>query len=241
MNFKKSKIKYLYYFLLASLIALSFGAQSNNNIDNNKAKLTGMPVLQSGKWKAPALADNLKNPIKDIIEASKKGKKIFAYLKGGIKGVQKVLQILKGTLADVLVYAPGLPLAQVKRFQTKRLVIAQEIFNLKKVCKECNLVICHAGHATVARALLEGIPVVMLPTQVEQFLMSANVVRFGAGTMVNHHDKNPDYAGAIRRALKRRSIKRKAEEFAAHHADFDQQKQIADIVNRIEELVTPVS
>ncbi|GBD91080.1 cytochrome c [bacterium BMS3Abin04] len=78
MNFKKSKIKYLYYFLLASLIALSFGAQSNNNIDNNKAKLTGMPVLQSGKWKAPALADNLKNPIKDIIEASKKGKKIFS-------------------------------------------------------------------------------------------------------------------------------------------------------------------
>ena len=87
----------------------------------------------------------------------------------------------------------------------------------------------------------DGVPVVMLPTQAEQFIMSINVVRFGAATMVNCNDKQPDYAGAIQRALEDKSIKQRAEEFAVRHADFDQKQQVADIANRIEELITPVS
>ena len=189
-------------------------------------------------WGACMSMDEGVNP---VWPGNRKGRKIFAYLKGGVKGVLEVLQVLKDTPADVIVYGPGLPLAQIKKFQTERLIIVQKILNLKKVCKECDLVICHTGHATLARALVEGIPVVMLPTQVEQFIMSTNIVRFGAGTMVNHQDKQPDYAGAIHRALNDKKIKQKAEEFAARHADFDQKKQVAAIVSRIEELIAPVS
>ncbi len=70
-------------------------------------------------------------------------------------------------MKELILFGPALPLAQIKKFQTERLIIVQKIINLKKVCQECDLVICHAGHATVARALLGGVPVVMLPTQAE--------------------------------------------------------------------------
>jgi hypothetical protein len=59
--------------------------------------------------------------------------------------------------------------------------------------------------------------------------------------MVNHNEKQPDYAGAIHRTLMDKNIKQKAEEFAARHADFDQKKQVAAIVSRREELIAPVS
>lgn len=165
------------------------------------------------------------------------GKRIFAYLKGGVKGIETVLQVLRDIDASVLIYATGFSPAQIKKFQTEKLIFSSKMLNLKKVCQQCDLVICHAGHATVARALVEGIPVVMLPTQVEQFLLSARLARFGLGTMVNHQDKQPDYAGAIQRALNEKSIKQKAKEFAARYANFDQEKQIRAIVSRIEELV----
>lgn len=189
-------------------------------------------------WGARMSKDEGEDP---IWPNTKAGANIFAYLKRGVKDVEKVLQVLKNIEANVLVYATGFTQKQIEMFQTERLIFSPKMLNLKKVCQKCNLVICHAGHATVARALLEGIPVMMMPTQAEQFLLSTNVVRYGAGTMVNHYDKQPDYSGAIRRALNDKSIRQKAGEFAYLHADFDQQKQIVDIGSRIEELIGPVS
>jgi UDP-N-acetylglucosamine:LPS N-acetylglucosamine transferase len=189
-------------------------------------------------WGARMIMDVGEDPVWPDVKA---GPKIFAYLKAGAKGSLKVLEVLKNIEANVLVYASGFAPNQIKQFQTERLVFSPKMFDLKKVCQECDLVICHAGHATVARALLGGVPVVMLPTQAEQFIMSINMIRFGAATMVNPNEKQPDYAGAIHRALMDKNIKQKAEEFAARHADFDQKKQVAAIVGRIEELITPVS
>lgn len=139
--------------------------------------------------------------------------------------------------ANVLVYATGFTPKLKAMFQTEKLVFSPKMLNLKKVCQNCELVICHAGHATVARALLGGIPVVMLPSQLEQFIMSVNVVRYGAATMVKQNEEQPDFAGVIHQALNDENIRQKAKEFAARHAAFDQQKQIIGIVNRIEGLI----
>jgi UDP-N-acetylglucosamine:LPS N-acetylglucosamine transferase len=171
---------------------------------------------------------------------TKAGPKIFAYLKGGVKGSLQFLQVLKNINASVLVYATGFAPAKLKEFQTERLVFSPKMLDLKKVCRECDLVICHAGHATVARALLEGVPVMLLPTQAEQFILSTNMVRFGAATMVNQFARQPNYAGAIQKALMVKSIGQKAQEFAARHADFDQMQQVTDITNRIGELIAAV-
>ena len=165
------------------------------------------------------------------------GPKIFAYLKGGYKNVNKVLEVLNNIEANVLVYATGFTPKLKAMFQTEKLVFSPKMLNLKKVCQNCELVICHAGHATVARALLGGIPVVMLPSQLEQFIMSVNVVRYGAATMVKQNEEQPDFAGVIHQALIDENIRQKAKEFAARHAAFDQQKQIIGIVNRIEGLI----
>ena len=171
---------------------------------------------------------------------SKDGPNIFAYLKGEFKDVGEVLRALKSMEANVLIYASRLAQKKIEMFQGENVVFSPKMLNLNKVCQKCDLVICHGGQATLARPLLKGIPVLGLPIQLEQFLILSNVVRFGAGVMVNPADKNKDYAVAIQRALTDENIKRKAKEFAALHVDFDQQKQIANIVNRIEELITPV-
>src|SRR5205823_4327822 len=42
-------------------------------------------------------------------------------------------------------------------------------------------VVCHANHGTVVAALLEGKPLVMLPSQLEQAMTARRVIKLGAG------------------------------------------------------------
>lgn len=211
-----------------------------NLFDCNEIFLATFPELDQYKNRGPA---RYWGPLMSMDEGeapvwpdAKPGPNIFAYLKEN-KISHKILAMLKRLDANVLVYTTGFSQARIDNFQTERLRIVPKMLNLKKVCKKCDLVICHGGTATVARALLGGVPLVILPTQDEQLIIAHNVVKLGAGTMVSQDDKQPDYPGAIHTALTDKKIKKNAERFAAKHADFDQLEQISSIVRRMEELI----
>ena len=61
----------------------------------------------------------------------------------------------------------------------------------------CRLVVTHAGHGTVVRPLLHGVPVVCVPTGRDQPENAARVVHAGAGVRVSQNAS----VGAIRRAI----------------------------------------
>ena len=63
----------------------------------------------------------------------------------------------------------------------------------------CRLVVTHAGHGTVIRPLMHGVPVVCVPTGRDQPENAARVVEAGAGVRVSPSAS----AGAIRRAIAR--------------------------------------
>ncbi len=64
---KSIKINYVYYLLFIALSLIFLGAESNNTVTKS----------QSGDWEAPAEADKLKNPLKDLTKASELGEELF--------------------------------------------------------------------------------------------------------------------------------------------------------------------
>jgi UDP:flavonoid glycosyltransferase YjiC (YdhE family) len=87
-----------------------------------------------------------------------------------------------------------------------------------------------------AGMLMAGVPLLLLPTQLERFLLAMRVAAMGAGIAVNPETPPPDYVTVIRSMLDAPGYRENARLFAKKYADFDQSGQQENIVARIEEI-----
>lgn len=163
-------------------------------------------------------------------------KRVFVYLDPLSRDFDQVLQTLTLLGHAAIVCAPGISDDGLRKFGSSRIVISGKPYRLEKLLKACDLVICNAGHAMTAGMLTAGIPLLMLPNHLEQFLLGIRVAATGAGVMVNPDAPPPDYAAVIRTLLETNNYRAAAQHFAAQHADFDQQAQQERIVTTIEEI-----
>lgn len=95
----------------------------------------------------------------------------------------------------------------------------------------CAAVVCHAGHGTLARALVSGAPVVACPAAGDMAENSARVAWAGAGVSLPRRLVTPRGVRlAVRRLLGDESYARRARELAAWAARHDGPAAAADAV-----------
>lgn len=110
----------------------------------------------------------------------KKGRRVFAYLKP-FKTLPALLAILKDSGHPTLVYL-GKGAEDVRReYAAENLSFSDQPVDLGLAVADAELVICHAGHGTVSASLLAGRPLLLLPLNIEQRMLSARVMESGAG------------------------------------------------------------
>ena len=109
--------------------------------------------------------------------------------------------------------------------------------SVSRVLPQADLVVCHGSHQMTAQALLAGKPVLMLPTQLEQFLIMRRVVRLGAGLGGDPSVPDADYAKAISDLAADPAYARRAREFAARYAGHDPGAALATMIGRIESAI----
>ncbi len=85
-----------------------------------------------------------------------------------------------------------------------------------------------------AEALLAGKPVLLLPTQLEQFLITRRVVRYGAGLGIAPDVSDADFAAALHELLDDRSYADKAGQFRDRYRAHSREAALATIVQRCE-------
>lgn len=184
-----------------------------------------------------------------------KGKRIFAYIKPRYTDFEKLLVALRETGDQVLVYAPGITKELTDKYASPRMVISSEPLKLKSMMQGCDLVVCHGGPGTVTVALLAGVPLLLLPTQLEQLMSCRRVAELGAamvvmkGKPVGAKDDTPkldkdgkpvpetDYLALMRQLLGEERFRAGAAAFAKKYARFSQAGQSRAIVSRIEQLI----
>jgi UDP:flavonoid glycosyltransferase YjiC (YdhE family) len=95
----------------------------------------------------------------------------------------------------------------------------------------CALVICHAGHGTMVRALAEGVPVLAVPHAGDMAENAARADWAGVGVRLPWRLLSPSTVRlATRRALATASLRSRAHELAAWSARHDGASRAADLV-----------
>ncbi|WP_260294259.1 glycosyltransferase [Sedimenticola hydrogenitrophicus] len=135
-------------------------------------------------------------------------RKIFAYLKSYYRDLPELIRRMSGCADEVKVFVSEGPGAQFEI--PENVEILNRPANLGSVVEACDVVVCHAGNETVMTTLLGGKPLLLIPLQMEQWLVARQVVRSGAGLMVNLDSQGRDAGELLTRLFDSASFRDRA-------------------------------
>ena len=100
-----------------------------------------------------------------------------------------------------------------------------------------DLMICHAGHGTVAASLVAGVPLLLAPRYVEQDITARNVLRLGAGRRVAPDAPQAKLRRALDELLDTPACRDAAEVFRAAHPGYSPTAAAARIAAAIDRVL----
>ena len=162
------------------------------------------------------------------------GPRLFAYLYAYFKGLDPLLAAVAARQQPALVFCRGIDPKLKEKYAGSSIHFPSEAMSVSRVLPGADMVICHASHQMTAQALLAGKPVLLLPTQLEQFLIMRRLVRFGAGLGIAPEVPNADYPSALKALAENREYAAKAREFSGRYAGHSRAAALATMVARIE-------
>jgi UDP:flavonoid glycosyltransferase YjiC (YdhE family) len=161
--------------------------------------------------------------------------RIFVYLRGGPEA-PSVLEALETSGASVVAFIPGIDGKLPDRFSNGQLRIYTSKVKLTPLLPEMDLAVTHANHGTVSAALLAGVPLLSIPTTIEQWMLSVNIERLGAGIGIKRVKVGEEFSSTLERLLTNDSYKENAKKLAMKYAGYDQGRVVERIANTIERL-----
>ena len=108
------------------------------------------------------------------------GRRVFAYLKP-FENLPSLLTTLRDAGHPTLIYLSKGAEDVRRQFEGGNLAFSDKPVDLRSALAQAELAICHSGHGTVSSALLAGKPLLLLPLNMEQRMISARVMQAGAG------------------------------------------------------------
>jgi len=162
--------------------------------------------------------------------------RIFAYLRGDVPGAGTLLKALQGAAASTICVFPGIRPAAIEKLASTRLRIVTRSVQLKSALREADLGLMYGGHGLMCAALAAGVPMLIAPQTVEQYLHARRVEAAGAGVVMDQDRTLERSSAQIEQALGDEGLRSSARAFAARHAGFDPARAIAEaaeIVGRI--------
>jgi hypothetical protein len=153
--------------------------------------------------------------------------KIYLYLQADYPPLLALFEALTGLPVQVIGYVPGLTDQQRLRLQTSNIELSDKPLHIDLVLAEADFAITHASTITQT-ILLRGLPVLVLPTHVEQSMLGAIIEALGVGINCVPTNKN-DLSRALKRLLTNVSFKDNAEKFASRNANFIRRNALDEI------------
>jgi len=128
------------------------------------------------QYVGPVLSDSGMSPI----WPGKFKKKVYVYLKQ-FPGIAQLFRIFSKIPASFLVYTNNVPADALSCSQSGNVSFVSRPLNLSLVSETADLAIVNAGHTTLCQFVLAGVPVYMVPLQMEQQLLTIRMCKQNAG------------------------------------------------------------
>jgi UDP:flavonoid glycosyltransferase YjiC (YdhE family) len=162
-----------------------------------------------------------------------RGPRVFGYLYNYFTGLEPLLAALERLEARTLLLCRGANAELVQKFAGGSVKVLNEPMAVSRVLPQSAIVVCHSSHQMTAQSLLAGKPLLLLPTQLEQFLIMRRVVRLGAGLGIDPGVPDADYARALGE-LAGPAHAAQARAFARKYAAHRQEAALATMIQRVE-------
>lgn len=164
--------------------------------------------------------------------------RIFAYLRPSVPGVDALLDALAACGASVICAMPGMNPAHNRWHASARMLITPEPVAAEPLMRSADLVVNYGASGTMAQALLAGVPQLMVPANVEQYLGAVRVESLGAGRMVRLERKQAHFGRTIAELLAEPGYRRNTQAFADKYSAFDSNQAADKTVKIIEAVAT---
>ena len=162
--------------------------------------------------------------------------RIFAYLKPRSPRFVALLAGLRDCGAEVIVAAPGMTSEDALAASTGSMRVLPSAVNLDPILEDASLCVAHAGSGLTARALVAGIPMALLPMQLEQFLTAKRLAEGGSAALVSPEEAAPDFKSWLAGLLDREDMRLAARERAQAHRGYSFADAIRRAASRIAQL-----
>ncbi len=170
--------------------------------------------------------------------APRRPKKVLAYLRPGesMPALLAALGELSRTCAEVICVMPG-STERDRHAAGADVRFYDRGIRFDNILGESDLLINYAGAGTVCAALLEGVPLFLVPDTLERSVTAERVAKLGAGITANPHDQAKTLSRAIVAQLEDAAFTRAAEGFAANYRTTRQDDPAATIARRVLALI----
>jgi hypothetical protein len=160
------------------------------------------------------------------------GANIFAYIHNNVPGLRTLLEILSALDSRTLCIVPQMDPGECDRLSTGNLIVSSQLRSLDQSLAALDLVIC-GGIGTAAQSLLAGVPVFMMPANLEQYLLGLRVEAIGVGVCVGPDRSAAVISSRLEQALKDPRYRATARRFAERYRDFDPLSVVKHVVGLV--------
>ena len=136
----------------------------------------------------------------------------------------------------MLFRSDGLPAKLKKEFTCKCIIFSEQRLDMDTIGKTADLAICNAGHSASCELLLSGIPLLLLPLNLEQHMVARNIQNLGAG--LSAPKLMPEgMTMKLKTVLKDDKYREAARTFAKKYAGEDPMSLVNHISDTVDELI----
>jgi UDP:flavonoid glycosyltransferase YjiC (YdhE family) len=167
-------------------------------------------------------------------ESSKR--RVFAYLRPDVPELPTLLEGLAATDAGVIAYVPGMSSEAFARFSSSRCVFSPTPVSYASIFGQADVCLSYAPAGTVTRALLSGVPQLMMPVHMESQLTAQRVASQGMGRILPTPRSPQQVIRSLQELMEARDVRLRARGFAERYRGSSQSAAVETVVECIEGL-----
>jgi UDP:flavonoid glycosyltransferase YjiC (YdhE family) len=169
----------------------------------------------------------------EVAWRGERGPRVFAYLKPRDPRFAALIAALGSVAGEAIVAAPGLAPQEASALSQGSLRVFANTLNLERVLAAADLCVCHASPGVCASALVAGVPLGLLPMQLEQYLIARRLAQAGVAELIAPDDATLDFAAWVRAVIAREDLSAGARAHAKRHRGHSFEAAAAEAARRI--------
>jgi UDP:flavonoid glycosyltransferase YjiC (YdhE family) len=155
------------------------------------------------------------------VEWSSSGKRVVAYLRNPVPGLRQLLRALAACDAEVICAFPGITRAQAEKASVGNLRVIPHSIDLEHLLPQADLTVTTAGVATTSQSMLAGVPLLLVPSNADQQLLSMRAEQVGVALVADGKRNEAAFAEQLRRLIAAETCLERTREFACAHVEFN--------------------